>query len=70
MYRKLLTKKFFRDNPYMENSVQRFVYSMLANDGLEKLASEIFLKYWEVSGDRLEQITREKEMIRRRMIPR
>lgn len=62
MYRKLLTKKFFRDNPYMENSVQRLVYSTLLYEGLEQKATDFVLETG-VSGDRLEQIAREKEMI-------
>jgi hypothetical protein len=63
MYHMLLTKKFFRNNPYMENSVQRLVYSTLLYVGLEQTAAEIVLERAGVSGDRLERIAREKELI-------
>jgi hypothetical protein len=63
MYKELLTKKFFRDNPYLENSVQRFIYSTLLYEGLEDLANEITIKQGLLSDERLEQITREKEVI-------
>jgi len=43
MYRQLLTKKFFRENPYKELSTQRFVYSFLANDGIEEMARDVVL---------------------------
>ena len=63
MYKKLLTKKFFRDNPYMENSVQRFIYSTLLNEELEDIADELTIKYGLLSDERLERIAREKELI-------
>jgi len=63
VYKQLLTNKFFRDNPYLENSVQRFIYSMLLHEGIENAANEILMKQVGVSDDRLEQITREKEQI-------
>jgi hypothetical protein len=59
----LLTKKFFRDNPYMENSVQRLVYSTLLYEGLEQAAAEMVLERAGISGDRLERITRERGII-------
>jgi hypothetical protein len=70
MYRQLLTKKFFRDNQYLENSVQRFVYSTLLYDGLEKAAAEITLKRMPLSAERLEYIAQEKEMIRMEQDPK
>lgn len=63
MYKKLLTKKFFKDNPYLENSVQRFIYSTLLYEELEDLANKITIEQGLLSDERLEQITREKEMI-------
>ncbi len=33
MYKKLLTKELFKDNPYLGNSVQRFIYSTLLYEG-------------------------------------
>lgn len=63
MYKQLLTNKFFQDNPYLENSVQRFIYSMLLYEGIENAANEILMKQVGVSDDRLEQITREKEQL-------
>lgn len=63
MYKKLLTKKFFRDNPYMENSVQRFIYSTLLNEELEDIADELTIKYGLLSDERLERIAREKKLI-------
>lgn len=69
MYKKLLTKKFFRDNPYLENSVQRFIYSVLLYEGLEDVASEIMMKQRLLSDERLEQITQEKELIQAEQNP-
>lgn len=63
MYKKLLTKELFKDNPYLENSVQRFIYSTLLYEGLEDLANEIVIKQGLLSDERLEYITREKEVI-------
>lgn len=63
MYRKLLRKKFFRDNPYLEISAQRLVYSTLMYEGFEKAASEILLEQKVLSDERLEQITWEKKLI-------
>lgn len=63
MYKKLLTKKFFKDNPYLENSVQRFIYSTLLYEELEDLANKIVIKQGLLSDERLEYITREKEAI-------
>jgi hypothetical protein len=37
MYKQLLTKEFFEDNPYLENSVQRLIYSILVYDGIEDM---------------------------------
>ena len=63
MHHILLTKKFFRDNPYMENSVQRLVYSTLLYEGIEQAAAEIMLEHVGVKGERLKQIAQEREMI-------
>ncbi len=63
MYKKLLTNKFFSDNPYLENSVQRFIYSTLLYEGLEDIADEIVIKQGLLSDERLDHITHEKEMI-------
>lgn len=63
MYKELLTNKFFSDNPYMENSVQRFIYSTLLYEGLEDMADEIVIKQGLFSDERLDHITHEKEMI-------
>jgi hypothetical protein len=62
MYRKLLNKRFFRDNPHIENTVQQFVYSTLLYEGLEQTAAEFVLETG-LSDHRLEQIACEKEMI-------
>lgn len=69
MYKQLLTNKFFRDNPYLENSVQRFIYSMLLYEGIENAANEILMKHVGLSDDRLEQVTREKEQIQSEQNP-
>lgn len=63
MYRKLLTKKFFKDNPYREHSVQRLVYSKLLYKGMENDVRKSLIEHGKFSEDRLEAITREKEMI-------
>ncbi|SHK22299.1 hypothetical protein SAMN02745975_03899 [Geosporobacter subterraneus DSM 17957] len=69
MYKKLMSKKFFEDNPYMENSVQRFIYSTLLYEELEDLANEITIKQGLLSDERLEHITREKELIQSEQNP-
>ena len=63
MFRKLLTKKFFKDNPGREHSVQQFVYSVFLSKGIEKAAGEILEKYGLLDDDRRETIAREKNMI-------
>jgi hypothetical protein len=45
MYKNLLTKKFFKDNPIMEDSTQRFVYSLLSYDGFEEKATELLTEH-------------------------
>ena len=47
----------------MENTVQRFIYSTLLYEGLEDLANEIVIKQGLLSDERLEYITREKEVV-------
>ena len=69
MYKQLLTNKFFRDNPYLENSVQRFIYSNLLYEGIEDAASEIMIKQGLLSDEHLERITREKELIQSEQNP-
>lgn len=63
MYRKLLNKRFFQDNPCEESSVQRFVYSYLSYDGIEQAANEILLEHMALEPERLEKIGTEKAMI-------
>ncbi|MBK5251923.1 MAG: hypothetical protein JJE29_04740 [Peptostreptococcaceae bacterium] len=63
MYKQLLTKKFFRDNPYLENTTQRFIYSIFLFEGVEDAANEIVMQQVGLSAERLEQTTREKELI-------
>ena len=69
MYRKLLTKKFFRDNPHIENSVQQLVYSTLLYDGFEQAVAKFTLERMPLSGERLENIAQEKQMIRAEQNP-
>ena len=69
LYKQLLTKKFFREHPYLENSVQRFIYSKLLFEGVEDAVNELLMKQLGVSEDRLEQITREKEQIQTEQNP-
>lgn len=57
MYKELRTNKFFSDNPYIENSVQRFIYSTLLYEGLEDIADEIVTKQGLLSDERLDHIT-------------
>ncbi|OQB22366.1 MAG: hypothetical protein BWY11_02083 [Firmicutes bacterium ADurb.Bin182] len=61
MYRKLLTKEFFKDNPYKKISAQRLVYSTLLYRGLENAADDVVLHT--LSDERRENIAREKEII-------
>lgn len=69
MYRKLLTKKFFRDNPHIENSVQQLVYSTLLYDDLEQAVAKFTLERMPPSGERVENIAQEKQMIRAEQNP-
>ena len=69
MYKQLLTKKFFRDNQYMENSVQRFIYSMLLYEGIEEAASEVLMTKVGLSDERLKRINQEKELIQSEQNP-
>jgi len=69
VYKQLLTKKFFRDNQYMENSVQRFIYSMLLYEGIEEAASEVLMTKVGLSDERLKRINQEKELIQSEQNP-
>ena len=69
MYKKLLTKKFFNDNASIENSPQRFVYSMLLYEGIEDVTNEFLIKKAGLSAKHLEQITKEKELIQSEQNP-
>lgn len=63
MYRKLLTKQFFQDHPYVENSAQQLIYGALLHGEIEEAAAKIFLENFKISDARLDRIAREKEMI-------
>ncbi len=69
MYKSLLTKKFFRDNPIEELSTQRFVYSILTHNGIEELANEYVLEYADLGAERLERIKKEREQIQSEQDP-
>jgi len=69
MYKHLLTKKFFRDHPYVEHSTQRFIYSILLYKEFDDLTDEIIIKQGILSDERLEDITREKELIQKEQSP-
>lgn len=61
MYKKLLTNKFFRDNPYEELSAQRLTYSTLCYDGMEDLAKDFVMN--SIDTDRYNKIGKEKQII-------
>lgn len=63
MYKQLLSKKFFLDNPHLENSAQRFVYSVLLYEGIEDTVNELIISKVGWSDERLTQINQEKELI-------
>jgi hypothetical protein len=63
LYRKLLTERFFQENPYMEISAQRIVYSTLLSTRFEEAAAKIVMENIGIGDDRLERIAREKETI-------
>jgi len=69
VHKQLITNKFFRDNPYLENSVQRFIYSMLLYKGIEDAANEMLMKQVGLSHDRLKQVNQEKELIQSEQNP-
>lgn len=69
MYKQLLTKKFFKDNPYVERSVQRFIYSKLLYEEIEDLSGEIVINQGLVNEEQLEYIAREKELIQSEQNP-
>jgi len=68
-YKQLLTKKFFRDNPYLEISTQRFIYSILLYKGMEAAASEVLMEKGGLGAERLKQINQEKELIQSEQNP-
>lgn len=43
MYKHLLTKGFFKNNPYKEIPAQRFAYSFMLYKDFEELASELII---------------------------
>ena len=59
MYKQLLSRNF-RDNPYLENSAQRFIYSILLYEGFEDVANEILMNKLILSDEHLKQIADEK----------
>jgi hypothetical protein len=63
MYRKLLTQKFLRDNPYLELSSQRFVYTLLSYEGFETLANETLQQYVTLNAERKSKVDSEKKML-------
>lgn len=63
MYRALVSKKFFRDHPYAENSVQRFVYSTLLCKELEQVAADFLVGHGELGAGRIADAADEKAMI-------
>ncbi|WP_414150929.1 hypothetical protein ACIZ62_18745 [Acetobacterium carbinolicum] len=69
MANKILTKKFFRDNPCLKNTVQQFVYSYLLYDGIEDVANEMIIKNGLLSNERLEHIRQENEHIKSEQNP-
>lgn len=69
MYRKLLNRKFFRDNPVVEMSAQQFVYSILFNEGIEDVTSAFVMEHASLSDERLARIADEKAMIQEQADP-
>lgn len=63
MYRKLLSKKFFRDNPYTEGTAQQVAYTLLLSEEVEETARDIILEEGHLTKKRLEQIAQEEAMI-------
>lgn len=70
MANKILTKKFFRDNPCLKNTVQQFVYSYLLYDGIENVANEMIIKNGLLNNERLEHIRQENEQIKSEQNPK
>lgn len=69
MYRKLLNKKFFRDNPVQELSTQQFVYSIVCTEGIEDITSEFVMEHAKLNDERLARIADEKAMIQEQSDP-
>ena len=63
MYKSLLTKKFFQDNPIVEFSTQRFVYGILTYVGIEEYTDKIIIKHAGYNDECLDRLMREKEQI-------
>jgi hypothetical protein len=61
MYKQLLTRRFFRDNPYKELSAQRITYTMLCADGFEKLVEDAVKEH--LDNARKQKILEEKRII-------
>ncbi|KAB3536068.1 hypothetical protein F8154_04735 [Alkaliphilus pronyensis] len=63
MYKKLLTKKFFKDNPHLENSVQRLIYSTLVYEDFEEEVNKLVIEHKILNDERLKHINQEKALI-------
>lgn len=69
MSKKLLTKKFFKENPCKQNTVQQFIYSVLLYEGCEDLANEIVMNQIGLEDERQKQIDCEREQIQSEQNP-
>lgn len=69
MSEKLLTKKFFKENPCQQNTVQQFIYSILLYKGCEEMVDEIITNQIGFDDECQTQITREKKQIQAEQNP-
>lgn len=69
MSKKLLTKKFFRENPCRENTVQQFIYSLFLYQGCEEMVDELITNQIGFDDERQAQIDAEKKQIQAEQNP-
>lgn len=61
MYKKLLSNKFFRENPINEISAQNFVYILLEVEGFNKLAEAVVRRMTDRAEKQIKEIQEEND---------
>ncbi len=61
MYKNILTKKFFKDNPVKDLTVQQFVYAQIETPELSQIASDIVRSHDKRADEERERLLRESD---------